>query len=110
MLVLERDLRRGSRAQYPLADVTWAVGLDPVARGIGHEGSVIIGTVIRTDSRFAVIAPARCKGRSIKRVHGPSCRRLEAKMQTRIFVRRNRTFGGENPKSNALPTVAEAVA
>jgi hypothetical protein len=81
LLRLDRHLQRfpefvrrvngAAAARFPNSDSLRRVAdrFDVVAIGIEHEGAVIIGMIMRTNARCAVVAPARSEGRLVESIN-----------------------------------------
>jgi hypothetical protein len=91
----------GGSQPLPLARAV--ICLDPVSVPIDDKGGIVIGVVHRPQTGCAIVTPACAQRRGVKRIDRGGIRRRKAEMQTRLFVRRNRALGDNNPVGDNNP-------
>ena len=84
-----------------------AVGFDTIAVRIDDECSVVVGPVVGTHARLAVVASAGAYGRGVKAIHALARCRLKAEMQTRLVICRDRMLADADPQGDGIASVAE---
>src|SRR5262245_8181478 len=86
---------------------TITIGLDPIAVRIDDKGGVVAGVLVLTQTRFAIVAPARLQGRRVKGLDtlAGGCR--ETKMQPGLAIGGNRSFRGTDPECDRALPIAE---